>query len=99
MHKFPDDLRELTRTHRTYRQSVLMRETTKQNLWTLIAEQNVLYLHSSHTLPLLQHKRGAERVDGSIMFENSSKTTAPIQPMPNLMLCTLVFEDVRPHVF
>lgn len=82
------------RTHSTYQQSVLMWEIVQWNLWTPIAEQNVLYIHYSHNLTLLQHKGGTESVDGNIMFENSSALAPPIQPTPNLMICTLAYEVV-----
>lgn len=71
-----------------------MWEPVKRNLWTLIAEQNVLYMYCSRNLTLPPHKCGAESVDGNIMFENNSALALPIQPMPNLTLCTLAYEVV-----
>lgn len=87
-------IRQLTRKHSTDQQSVPMWEMVKWNLQTATAEQNILYMHHSHNLMLLQHKGGDESADGTIMFENHSALAPPVQPMPNLMLCTLAYEVV-----
>lgn len=65
---------QLTGTQSTYRQSVFMQDIVKWNLWTLIAEQNVLYVHYSCNHMELQHKCEAENVDKplSALVENSS---------------------------
>lgn len=61
----------------------------------LIAEQNVLYVHSSRNQMELQHKRGAENVDMTLRATSYLKTIQPLHlPLLKLVLCTLAYEVV-----
>lgn len=72
-------LGQLTRTHSTYQQSVFMQDAVTRNLWTPIAEQNVLYMHCSCNHLEVQNKHGAPKCrcapEGNLMFENKSVLT------------------------